>query len=358
MTASLRKLAGWRAAADREFLGDLVRALPRGDPAAQQAEHAAQGARSRDHRHRRRFPRRCPEIRGRRRLELPAADRRGGRPRRRSRPSAWASAFPFTVFADSQDRIVALKVGELHEDEADSRSIARTSTGVMTRPRLGRCAELAGSRADPPGVAQSPRQVRSSIGRIAAVCEFRAVAADCGKFAAFTQGDVFPTAMARLLLLNGPNLNLLGQREPGIYGADTLEPIDERASRWRPKLGHELVAFQSNAEHELHRCASTTRQGEASRSSSSIRAASPTPASRCATALLGVKLPFIEVHLSQRARARDIPSSLLFLGHRRRLIVGPRRAGLRTRAARRRRACSPNKVKDRSTNWIFARSRN
>ena len=55
----------------------------------------------------------------------------------------------------------------------------------------------------------------------------------------------------KLLLLNGPNLNLLGSREPGIYGADTLASIEQRAAEVAREAGHELVAFQSNAEHEL-----------------------------------------------------------------------------------------------------------
>ena len=57
--------------------------------------------------------------------------------------------------------------------------------------------------------------------------------------------------MARVLLLNGPNLNLLGSREPGIYGAETLESIEKRAAEVAREVGHELSAFQSNAEHEL-----------------------------------------------------------------------------------------------------------
>ena len=57
--------------------------------------------------------------------------------------------------------------------------------------------------------------------------------------------------MARILLVNGPNLNLLGTREPEIYGADTLGDIESRAVAVARECGHELAAFQSNAEHEL-----------------------------------------------------------------------------------------------------------
>src|ERR1700757_2511606 len=57
--------------------------------------------------------------------------------------------------------------------------------------------------------------------------------------------------MARVLLLNGPNLNLLGTREPAVYGTDTLEAIEKRAVALAREAGHELLTFQSNAEHEL-----------------------------------------------------------------------------------------------------------
>src|SRR6188474_770450 len=103
--------------------------------------------------------------------------------------------------------------------------------------------------------------------------------------------------MARLLLLNGPNLNLLGQREPEVYGSDTLASIEERAKIAAGKLGHELVPFQSNAEHEL------VDQVQAARANG-IAFAIINPGAFTHTsvalrdALLGVKLPFIEVHLS------------------------------------------------------------
>lgn len=103
--------------------------------------------------------------------------------------------------------------------------------------------------------------------------------------------------MARLLLLNGPNLNLLGTREPGLYGADTLDVIVQRCTRLAADLGHELRAVQSNAEHELVNEVQATRTagvafmilnpGAFTHTSVALR-----------DAILGVSLPFIEVHLS------------------------------------------------------------
>jgi len=103
--------------------------------------------------------------------------------------------------------------------------------------------------------------------------------------------------MARVLLLNGPNLNLLGAREPAIYGADTLESIEKRSISVAREAGHELIAFQSNAEHELiGRIQAAPADGVAflifnpggfTHTSVALR-----------DALLGVRVPFIEVHLS------------------------------------------------------------
>jgi 3-dehydroquinate dehydratase II len=103
--------------------------------------------------------------------------------------------------------------------------------------------------------------------------------------------------MARLLLLNGPNLNLLGTREPQVYGSDTLDSIEQHAAAVARELGHELVAFQSNAEHELIARIHSTRDD-------GIAFAIFNPAAFTHTsialrdAMLGVRLPFIEVHLS------------------------------------------------------------
>jgi 3-dehydroquinate dehydratase II len=103
--------------------------------------------------------------------------------------------------------------------------------------------------------------------------------------------------MARVLLLNGPNLNLLGIREPTVYGTDTLESIERRAAALARDTGHELIAFQSNAEHELiGRIHAARSEGVAfvifnpgafTHTSIALR-----------DALLATGLPFIEVHLS------------------------------------------------------------
>lgn len=103
--------------------------------------------------------------------------------------------------------------------------------------------------------------------------------------------------MARLLLLNGPNLNLLGSREPGVYGVDTLESVEKRATELAREAGHELLAFQSNSEAELieriHGAPAAGIQflvfnpGGYTHTSVALR-----------DALLAVRLPFIEVHLS------------------------------------------------------------
>lgn len=103
--------------------------------------------------------------------------------------------------------------------------------------------------------------------------------------------------MSRLLLLNGPNLNLLGGREPDLYGTVTLEAIEARCSALAATLGHTLDCFQSNAEHELvHRVQAAPGEG--------VGAIIINPAAFTHTsvalrdALTAVAIPFIEVHLS------------------------------------------------------------
>ena len=103
--------------------------------------------------------------------------------------------------------------------------------------------------------------------------------------------------MASVLVLNGPNLNLLGKREPQVYGSTTLGLIIQKLDTRATDLGHQIEHFQSNAEHELiDRIHLAREQGIAwiiinpggyTHTSIALR-----------DALLGVAIPFIEVHLS------------------------------------------------------------
>lgn len=103
--------------------------------------------------------------------------------------------------------------------------------------------------------------------------------------------------MARLLVLNGPNLNLLGTREPGVYGTTTLEDIRLRLTTRALEAGHQLDWLQSNAEHQL------IERVHAARDNGTdfilINPAAFTHTSiALRDALAGVAIPFIEFHLS------------------------------------------------------------
>jgi 3-dehydroquinate dehydratase-2 len=102
--------------------------------------------------------------------------------------------------------------------------------------------------------------------------------------------------MATILLLNGPNLNLLGTREPDVYGSTTLAAIEQSVAAAAGKLGHSLEAFQSNAEAELvdrvqgaagHVEFILLNPGAFTHTSVALR-----------DALLAVGIPFVEVHIS------------------------------------------------------------
>ncbi len=102
--------------------------------------------------------------------------------------------------------------------------------------------------------------------------------------------------MAKLLALHGANLNLLGIREPEVYGYETLGDIETRLGKLVRAAGHDFDSFQSNAEHELVDRVQREREitdfivinpGAFTHTSIALR-----------DALLGVAIPFIEVHLS------------------------------------------------------------
>ena len=103
--------------------------------------------------------------------------------------------------------------------------------------------------------------------------------------------------MSTILLLHGPNLNLLGTREPKLYGSMSLMQINQHLTDLTVSAGHHLLALQSNAEYELIQRIHDAKQeavdfiifnpGAFTHTSVALR-----------DALLGVEIPFIEVHLS------------------------------------------------------------
>ena len=103
--------------------------------------------------------------------------------------------------------------------------------------------------------------------------------------------------MARILVLHGPNLNLLGTREPDTYGHTTLAQIDVELARIANASGHELVAIQSNAEHAL-----IERVHAARDDGTAFMLVNPGAFTHTSIALrdafAAVALPFVEVHLS------------------------------------------------------------
>ena len=103
--------------------------------------------------------------------------------------------------------------------------------------------------------------------------------------------------MADILVLHGPNLNLLGSREPGHYGHATLNDIDTALVQQADAAGHRLETFQSNAEHEL--IDRVHRAGADGVGHIIFNPAAFTHTSvALRDALLAVDIPFIEVHLS------------------------------------------------------------
>ena len=103
--------------------------------------------------------------------------------------------------------------------------------------------------------------------------------------------------MATILVLHGPNLNLLGEREPAVYGETSLKEINQALQQSAQQAGHHLLAMQSNAEYELvERIQDARHEG--------VNYIIINPAAYTHTsvairdALAAVEIPFIEVHLS------------------------------------------------------------
>jgi 3-dehydroquinate dehydratase II len=117
--------------------------------------------------------------------------------------------------------------------------------------------------------------------------------------------------MARLLLLNGPNLGLLGRREPKLYGKTTLAEIEADLKKQASAAGHELDTFQSEAEPDLIRRIHAARE-------QGVVLILFNPAAFTHTsialrdALLAVQIPFVEVHLSNVAAREDFRQRSFF----------------------------------------------
>lgn len=114
--------------------------------------------------------------------------------------------------------------------------------------------------------------------------------------------------MSRILVLNGPNLNLLGVREPAVYGRTTLAAIEARLRDLADAAGHEIIFFQSNAEHEL-----IGRVQQAMKESVDFILINPAAFTHTSVALRdalsAAAIPFIEIHIS------NIHAREAFRGH-------------------------------------------
>lgn len=107
--------------------------------------------------------------------------------------------------------------------------------------------------------------------------------------------------MTAVLVVHGPNLNLLGRREPEIYGSDTLDDINARMARLAARNDFDFEAFQSNAEHEL-----VERIQAAAEDGTDWILINPAAFTHTSVALrdalAAVALPFMEIHLSNPHR--------------------------------------------------------
>lgn len=110
--------------------------------------------------------------------------------------------------------------------------------------------------------------------------------------------------MAHILVLNGPNLNLLGTREPEHYGTQTLQDIIDSMTQQAKSMGHTLNHLQSNQEHEL-----IERIHAAQNDGTEFIIINPAAFTHTSVALRdalsGVKIPFIELHLSNVHRREE-----------------------------------------------------
>ena len=117
--------------------------------------------------------------------------------------------------------------------------------------------------------------------------------------------------MASILVLHGPNLNLLGEREPEVYGSRNLADINQALQQQAQDAGHHLMAMQSNAEYEL-----VERIQDARHEGVNFILINPAAFTHTSIAirdaLLAVEIPFIEVHLSNVHAREEFRQSSYF----------------------------------------------
>ncbi len=117
--------------------------------------------------------------------------------------------------------------------------------------------------------------------------------------------------MTQILVLNGPNLNLLGTREPEYYGSQTLDNIIKDLTSQAKKLGHTIAHLQSNQEHQL-----IERVHDAQTDGTAFIIINPAAFTHTSVALRdalsGVKIPFIEIHLSNVHAREDFRKQSYF----------------------------------------------
>lgn len=127
--------------------------------------------------------------------------------------------------------------------------------------------------------------------------------------------------MASILLINGPNLDLLGQREPETYGKTTLAEVESRCAALASDLGASLECFQSNAEHGI-----VDRIHQAGREGVDCIVINPAAFTHTSVAirdaLLAVSIPFIELHLSNTHARESFRHHSFFSDIARGIIAG------------------------------------
>ena len=126
--------------------------------------------------------------------------------------------------------------------------------------------------------------------------------------------------MANILVLHGPNLNLLGTREPDVYGAVTLEQINQKLAETAEAAGHTLQSFQSNAEHEL------VDKVQSARDEVDFILINPAAFTHTSVAMRdafsAVAIPFVEVHISNVHRREEFRHMSYFSGIAEAMLCG------------------------------------